>query len=45
MPGLDRFQLDGHLFTVGDVDAEVDVAKTSAPNLTDLKFENSNFLT
>ncbi len=34
---LDRFQLDGDLLAVGDVDAQVDVAETAAADFADLK--------
>lgn len=37
MSRLDRFQLDGDLLAVGDVDAQVDVAETAAADFADLK--------
>ena len=35
MSSLDRLELDGNLFSIGDVDAEVDVSKGSRPDLSD----------
>ena len=35
--GFDGLELDGHLFTVGDVDPQVDVAETATTDFTDLK--------
>jgi len=38
VPGLDGLELDGDFLAVGDVDAEVDVAKTTTTDFANLKF-------